>query len=161
MRETSASNIRKEELAGPGDSLHVGGFCHMKVRECSVFIMGRMKQGTAFLKSGCECRISESLIRELSKSVTTGRGWCEPPPQVATGLGGPPRSWSCLLFWAMWFYLFAVVQLTPALQRESEICNVRKLIQFITQDVLDGIPLISVTALQRGWFSIYRFCSES
>lgn len=91
MREASASNIGKKELAGPGDSLHVGGFCHIKVRECSVFITGRMMQGTAFLKSGHEYRISVFLIREtcLGLSPLKGAG-ASPPPRWPQGWEAHP-----------------------------------------------------------------------
>ena len=96
--ETSASNIRKRKLAGPGNRLYVGGFCCIKVRDAvSSSWVGWCSWGGGVSRDSlheiwgwvqglwCPCL-------KRSRGVTSGRGWCEPPAWMASGLRGalPP-----------------------------------------------------------------------
>ena len=93
--ETSASNIRKGKLAGPGNRLYVGGFCCIKVRHavsssrvgwCS---WGRGVGGDSLHEIWAWVQGVWCPCLERSRGVTSGRGWCEPPTWMASGLRGP------------------------------------------------------------------------
>lgn len=79
MREASTSNVRKEELAGPGDRWYIGGFfCHVKVRDAASLSRVEWFRGWPSWSLGMSAGLWCPWLGR-SRSVSTRRGWQEPP----------------------------------------------------------------------------------